>query len=180
MGCAPRTGPYKCEEEEAAFGEGDIVLHLDYTSKTLSANTDWISTARSTYATTKFVDWDLGRDEATHWPEESDYWNAVKLRVRDLATSVKRPYTQLLLTGDRAEDENFLEVIKDAFWDLDLGAQVEANKKQIDLMFVVARGAAELQRRRQQGWLNCVQPKCCNETTVWGKARSKALRVLKL
>jgi hypothetical protein len=37
--CPSYTDPYKCEEEEAAFGEGDMVLHLNHTSKTLSANT---------------------------------------------------------------------------------------------------------------------------------------------
>ena len=71
--CPSYTDPYKCEEEEAAFGEGDMVLHLDYTSKTLSANTQWISTARSTFTRTKFVDWNLGRDEAIQWPEEIQY-----------------------------------------------------------------------------------------------------------
>jgi hypothetical protein len=35
--CPSYTDPYKCEEEEAAFGEEDMVPQLDYTSKTLSA-----------------------------------------------------------------------------------------------------------------------------------------------
>lgn len=178
--CSSYTDPYKCEEEEAAFGEGDVVLQLDYTSLTLSANAQWISTARSTYATRKFLDWKLGRNEATQWPEESDYWNTVKLRIHDLVTAAGRLYTQLLLTGDRSEDKTFLEVVKDALCGSELGDQVEVSKKKMDLIFVVARGAAEFQRRWQRGWLGCVQPKHCGETTIWGKARSKVQRVLEL
>jgi hypothetical protein len=178
--CTSYTDPYKCEEEEAAFGKGDVVLHLDYTSKTLSASAQWISKARSTYTPTKFVDWKLGRDDATQWPEESQYWDAVKQRIRDFAKVAARPYTHLLLTGDHAKDEKFLEVVKGALWDLGFGDGVEVSKKQMDEVFVVARGVAEFQRRRQQGWLDCVQPKHCNETTLWGKARSKAQRVLEL
>jgi len=175
--CASYTDPYECEEEEDAFGDGDMVLHIDYTSKTLSANTEWISTVRSSYARTKFVDWKLGRDDAAQWPEESQYWDAVKLRIRDFAKVTKKPYTQLLLTGDRAEDETFLEVLKDALSDFGLRDEVEISKSQRDFKFVVARGVAEFQRRRQRGWFHCVQPKHCNETTLWGKARSKAQRV---
>ncbi|PMD26740.1 hypothetical protein NA56DRAFT_654528 [Hyaloscypha hepaticicola] len=178
--CTSYTDPYKCEEEESAFGLGDIVLHLDYTSKTLSANTELISTARSTFTRTKFVDWKLGRDEVTQWSEESQYWDAVKLRIRDFARVAVRPHTQLLLTGDCAKDEEFLEVLKDALWDLGLGDEVEVRRKQMDSVFVVARGVAEFQRRRQRGWLGCVLPKGCNETTLWEKARSQVQRVLEL
>ena len=180
--CSSYTDPYKCEEEEEVFGLGERILHLDYTNKTLAANTGRISSARETYAETTFADWKLGRDEASQWEKESDYWEAVKSRIRDLATTAKRPYTQLLLTGERAADENFLEVLKDAFSGSNLGNQVEARREEMDLTFVVARGAAELQRRRQQGWLGCVQPMYCSESTLLEKATAKAnqARVLEL
>lgn len=44
--CPSYADPYDCEEEEEAFGEGDVVLHVDYTTKTLAVNTTWIATAR--------------------------------------------------------------------------------------------------------------------------------------
>lgn len=91
-----------------------------------------------------------------------------------------RPYTQLLLTGSYVEDETFLEVGKNALWDLGMGEELEVGKRQMDPVFVVARGVAELQRRRQRGWLGCVLLKRCNETTLWGKARSQVQQVLEL
>jgi hypothetical protein len=59
----------------------------------------------------KFVDWKLGRDEAIQWPEESQYWDVVKLRIRNFARVTGRPYTQLLPAGDHAKDEMFLGVV---------------------------------------------------------------------
>jgi hypothetical protein len=176
--CSSYTVPYKCEEEEAAVGDGNIVLHVDFTSKTLAANTDCISSARSTYAKTNFVDWRLGRDEAVHWAEENDYWNALETRIRDIAKQARRQYTQLLLTGDRANDEKFLEVVKDALGGSKLVEPLETNK--MDLTYVVASGAAVFQRRRQCGWLGCVQPKHCGETTLWEKVAARAQHVLEL
>lgn len=178
--CPSYTDPYKCEEEEAPFGEGDMVLHLDYTNKTLSANTELIATARWTSTWMKFVDWKLGRDVATPWSEESQYWDAVKERIRDFPKVAVRPYNQLLLTGSCAKDETFLEVVKDALWDLGLGGEVKGSREQMDPVFVVARGVAELQRRRQRGWLGCMLPKRCNETTIWEKLRFQIQRVLEL
>jgi hypothetical protein len=87
------------------------------------------------------------------------------------------PYNQLLLTGDRAKDETFLDVVKDTLWELGMGDEVEVRKRQMNPVFVVARSAAEFQRRRQWVWLGCVQPERCNETTLWGKARSQVQRI---
>jgi hypothetical protein len=126
------------------------------------------------------VDWKLGRDEATHWLEERRYWDAVKLRIRDFAIAAVRPYSRLLLTGDRAKDETFLQSVEDAFWDMGLGDLVEGRRRDMDSGFLVARGVAEFQRKRQRGWLGCVQQKYCNEITFWGKARSKVQHLLEL
>jgi hypothetical protein len=70
--------------------------------------------------------------------------------------------------------------VKDALWGLGLGDEVEVRRGKMDAVFLVARGVAEFQRRRQRGWLGCVLPKCCNETTFWGKARAEVQRVLEL
>jgi hypothetical protein len=51
-------------------------------------------------------------------------------------------------------------------WNSELRDKV--NNK-MDPKYVVARGAAEFQRRRQRGWLDCMQTKYCKETTTWGK-----------
>ena len=71
--CVPRTQIPTNARKRKLLLEGDMVLHLDYTSRTLSTNTQWISTARSTFTRTKFVDWNLGRDEAIQWPKEIQY-----------------------------------------------------------------------------------------------------------
>lgn len=178
--CSTYTDPYKCEEEESAFEDSDVVLHIDYTSKTLSANTGQISTARSTYATKEFVDWKLGRDEVAEIADEKTYWNSVKKRIEDFGRRARKPFSRLLLTGDCAKDPRFLKVVKDALRGSQLADQVEVRNKEIDLTFAVARGAAEFQRRRQQGWLDCVQPKYCSEDTFWRKAAARAQQALEL
>jgi hypothetical protein len=178
--CTSYTDPYACEEEEAAFGIADSVLHLDYTRKTLAANTHVISSARSTYVTTQFVDWTLGRDAASGEDGGGDYWDALRLRIGGLTGSVRHPYTKILLTGDCAGDEKFLEILRDIFGGSMMVEPVDV-RKTIDFKFVAARGAAEFQRRRQRGWLNCVQPKRCGEpTSILGKMRDQAQRVLEL
>jgi hypothetical protein len=103
-------------------------------------------------------------DEAGHWTEENDYWNAVKTRIRDIAKQVGRKYIQLLLTGESADDSKFLKVMKNALGGSALVQLLEISK--MDLNSLVVSGAAIFQRRRQRGWLDCVQPKRCGETTL--------------
>ncbi len=171
--CPSYRDPYKCEEEEEAFDSGDSVLHIDFTERTLAANTALISTARSTYAISKFNDWELGRNGATQWATEVEYWNAVGARIRNLIREARKPYTQLLLTGDCANDEKFLEVVRDVLSGSGVADQVKSSQTQMNLMFVASRGAAEFQRRRQRGWLNCLQPKHCSRDIDQGKAGDK-------
>ena len=166
--CPSYTNPYRCEEVENAFGAGDVVLRVDYTTKTLAANTAWISTAGATYATREILDWELGRDEASRQVKESTYWADVGRRIREVVVAARRPYTQLLLTGERAEDERLLEVVQNALWGFVLANKFQAGKTQVDSTFGVARGAADFQRKRQQGWLGCVQPQYCEGSSSMG------------
>lgn len=175
--CSSYTDVLQCEEEEEAFGDVDTVLHLDYMNKTLSANSARKSKARETYARSEFVDWELGHD-LTRGGERDEYWNAVKLRIEALVTATRWPYSQLLLTGEAANDEKFLEVIKDALGDSKLASWVNTVRLGMDFKYVVARGAAEFQRRRQLGRLDCVQPEYCNEPTFWGKSTARVKEVL--
>ena len=48
--CFSHEKPYQCEEEAKAFEDGEVVLHVEYTNKTLAANTEWKSSARKSYA----------------------------------------------------------------------------------------------------------------------------------
>lgn len=169
--CSSYTNFFECEQEEDASGNGESVLHIDYTTHTLAINTDeYMAQARRRWKspTTKFVDWKLGKDEIAPWPDEDAYWVALGTKVREAAVAKRRPFTQLLLTGDRAKDEKFLKVLKDALTNTDLASIVEVRNAQMDLTFVAARGAAMLQWRRQRGWLDCVQREFCSETTMLG------------
>lgn len=95
-----------------------------------------------------FVDWDLGRDEGSSGRDEVGYWKLVQQRIHEVPRKMKRPYTQLLLTGIVRINEMFLKVLKDALGDVAASAGFEVIKSGIaDLSFAVARGAAELQRR---------------------------------
>jgi hypothetical protein len=159
--CTSYTDPFRCAEEESGFGSGDVVLHLDYTSKTLAANTARISTARQTYSTTWLVHWGLGRDGAVLREKEGYYWDEVRRCIQALVMAEKKPYTRLLLTGDRAEDKKFREVVKDALRNPGITNHEQADDSRADLIFAVARGAAEFQWRRQRGWLDCAEPQQC-------------------
>lgn len=166
--CPSYKDPYLCEAEEDQFGEGEVVLHLDYTNHTLAANVDWIKSARQTGAQVRFVDWELGMEGKEKFEEDDLYWSAVRQRIRDLTMTAKRPYDRLLLTGERANDEKFLKVVKDGLSGIRAGERLPAVTADalVDPLFVVARGTAEFQRRWQQGWFECVQPRGCRSTGV--------------
>lgn len=55
----------------------------------------------------------------------------------------------------------FLDAVRDVLAENNMAKKTEMTLGS-DLSFAVARGAADLQRRRQQGWLGCEQPKYCN------------------
>lgn len=171
--CNSYTEPYQCEEEEDKFEEHRL-LHLSLTASSLSASGSWIKSARTTYADSASAYWELGWNNGTGWASGNEYWEAVKSQIRGLEKP-NRPYTKILVTGEGVENDsfsNFLEVVKEALWDDDLRSEAE-NTKIEDANFVVARGAAELQYRRQCGWLECVQTHYCKATTIWGKLRVK-------
>lgn len=171
--CGSFTDPYTCEEEEEReFGDGDLVLHLDYTDKALAANVQWITSAHEEAAKSVLVDWELGHGALAEYDEDNQYWERVLLCIRGAAMKgpySKKTYDQLLLTGEHGTDAKFLQTVKDAL------RSVEGNKsfrtmeditgteKGLDTVFAVAKGEAEMQRRRQKGWLKCVQPKHCSE-----------------
>lgn len=58
-------------------------------------------------------------------------------------------------------DPEFLEAVRDMLAENNMAKKNEVTPGS-DPSFAVARGAADLQRRRQQGWLGCEQPKYCN------------------
>lgn len=166
--CSSYTDPYQCEAEEAELQE-NRVLHLDFTNKSLSATGHRMRTARNQYSSLVLLDWGLGRENSTHSTIDTEYWGALKSRIQDLAPS-KDPYTKLLVTGEAANDESFLEILREALWDDELKDQIDSG---MNPRFVVARGAAEFQRRRQRGWLDCVQTNYCKQTTIWGKVKAR-------
>jgi len=42
---------------------------------------------------------DLGRDEGASGRDEAGYWKLVQQRIHEVPRKMKRPYTQLLVTG---------------------------------------------------------------------------------
>jgi len=178
--CTSYTEPYMCEKEEAAFSDGDMVLQLDYTNKTLAAATDYILTARSTLPSRHFSDWDLGYDHAADGTDKNSYWNAVRLRIQEFAAASRRPLSQLILTGEQANNPMFLKTVKDALGDTKIMTQLKGDNQKLDFTFLVSQGVAELQRRRQQGWLRCMQPKHCKKPAILTKTASKVRKLLEL
>jgi hypothetical protein len=157
---------YACEEEEDALPE-EHVLHLDYTMATLSANVKWIRTTRQTYGTIRFTNWDLALVRKGTFDDDMLYWAQVRAQIQKLANIARSPYTQLLLTGECARDDKFLTIVKDVLSMVD-GKQFKIGRSDVDPQYVIARGVAEFTKRRQEGWLECVQSKKCQKQSQRG------------
>ena len=162
--CPSYRDPYECETEENTSCANHEVLQLDCTNHTLAANGASISSARETYATRIFVDWSLGREESRQQPNGSDHWDKVKNTLTETFAAAVRPYDMLLLTGECAGDQHFFGAVRMALKDNSMANNIHV-KSNSSSAFTVARGVSEMQRRRQQGWLDCVQPKHCNQSS---------------
>ena len=159
--CASYTDVQKCDEEEDAFDPGDEVLQLDYTSQTISANTHNINTARENYATSNFIDWDLGQNRTSKREfHEAD----VARRIREVVVAANWPYTKIMLTGEHGDDSNFVRAVRGALKGTKSSSALLLQSSRVNSTFIVAQGAADLQWRRQRGWLECRQPKHCDQS----------------
>lgn len=105
------------------------------------------------------------------------YWTAVSDRIRELVKSLRRIHmphvTEVLLSGPYAANKRFHNAIRAAFQYLGVDESVLADlghrdhsledqeEEQSFSNFAVAKGAAEIAKRRQEGPVQCVQNDKC-------------------
>ena len=78
----------------------------------------------------------------------------------------ERPITHVMLMGESAMDETFLDVVRDALKDVLPDAVVLPSmetsvKETVDPAFAVARGAAELAKRELESLGGCLETAVC-------------------
>lgn len=158
--CPDYLDAQKCE-----WFEDDLpsrrVLHLDLSSVSLIGTIDLLHNPYGPFPDHSFISSDLGLESTGG----DVYWPAVEHRIRELIKELTdgQHITYLILTGTAASNGRFKSVVKDALHDVvkdnsqasrlleqDLQAEEE-----LDLVFLTARGAAEVAKRRQTGPWKC-------------------------
>lgn len=158
--CRNASDVMGCGKEEDAMSYRQVIA-LRYTEASLSGIYGPFSSAWKGYNTHDFLEWHLGRKMMDTYSNSRDYWRDVRNRIQNFAVSA--PSTELVLMGEAADDEMFLETVREAFRGTEIaitsvptksggrgqGTQMlrSAMSLPYDATFLAAQGAAELAHR---------------------------------
>ncbi|KAL2074631.1 hypothetical protein VTL71DRAFT_8409 [Oculimacula yallundae] len=141
----------RCDKEERSM-EKRVVLALSFTEERLSISKAFVSGASEIYVATQVSRQDLGYLSWRSNPENETFWDSVGMYVGTVARTDRGFVIQdLILTGEHAEEKNFLDAVWKALGDV-TDVQKLWQPLQVpgfDAEFVAARGAAELAKRWQ-------------------------------
>lgn len=100
------------------------------------------------------MDWDLGREKARRWEQESKHWNNVDSPLRQIVVAGRRRYAELLSTGNRVHGDYFLAGLRDAFGDCGLQESIQL-WMEVDFTFAAASMEQQSSERgvRKAGWM---------------------------
>ena len=158
--CSSYTDVEKCEAEEGKL-RLETALTVEYTRDALVVALVSFDTARSASDKLTRLSYNAGADHDTN----EGHWNLVKKHILELPRQYRgRDITKILVTGDKSESPKLLEILREVIEGLvinrpDLGAV----GKGYDPVIAVARGAAELAKRKQEAPRDCVEPPRCQE-----------------
>lgn len=165
--CERHTDPYVCEQEDNQIYPSTRLLHLDFSPESLCATVWWLKSAKESRVDESIVDHGLGLGR--NLVLETEYWDAVRNRIRNLVQSFGLRITQVILTGSSANDQRLKVAVREALknWTtvgaLDLLDQPCHGGESSVLLYATARGAAEFAKRRQEGPVRCVETVKCKE-----------------
>lgn len=158
--CKNASDAMKCGEEQDAMPYRQVVA-LQYTESSLSGMYGPFSSAWKGYNTHDFLEWRLGRQMRDTYSDSRDYWRDVRNRLQNFIANA--PSTELVLMGEAADDEMFLETVREAFRGTEIAITSVATKSggrsqgtqmlrsaislPYDATFLAAHGAAELAHR---------------------------------
>lgn len=158
--CSNYTDILTCEAEEETMPI-ETVLTVEYTKNALVVAMFRLQTANSVSDKFTRVYFDIG---ANHEQEE-DHWTIVKHRIQNLSMNIyKKMPTKVLVTGAAASSTEFLEALREALEGLGIDkAFNETVASGYDPVFVVARGAAEFAKRKQEMPRYCIEADQCKD-----------------
>ena len=146
------------------------MLAIDYTRTALTITLSPFQASHNGFDWNEHRAWDLGADALPdrEGGELDEYWQRVRDEVQKLPkkAQVGRPITHILLKGESALDEAFLDVVRDVLSDVLPEAVAfsftETSVTQnVSPLFATARGAAELAKRKSESPDECVETASC-------------------
>ena len=150
----------KCEDEEATFPVAHV-LSVTFTHDVLSATYIIAQDARTVSFGSTTTRYDLGLGTWLQNPGSPTYWDEIREAIRRIAIISLPSIDYLLLSGEDATNEQFLETVKEALLPTALGNAPGIVRTSIDPLHVGAAGAAEFAKRWQGGTWNCMEPPRC-------------------
>ena len=164
--CKDFTDLDACEDEEVGLLM-TRVLAIEYTKVALTVTLSPFRTSRKSYDWTIDRTWDLG---ANALPESLDaegarlYWQRVREKIQKFPARIpaERPITDVIVVGESALDETFLNVMRDALPDvLDMRSLEISGAHMVDPTFAAARSAAEFSKRMMESPDRCTEGAIC-------------------
>lgn len=164
--CINYVHPLKCEEEEENMPL-EQVLAVHYSRHALSVTLAPLTKAFSFSDDQSLIDWKLGLNALSLYPNVNSYWEAVGVKIQEVPNTAtgwgKRPVTKVLLLGESALDPRFLKALQDALGGIRTTKNAAILKVTRDPLYAAARGAAEFAKRLQEAPRNCIEPEHCRE-----------------
>ena len=167
--CETYTELDVCDVEEAQLAM-KRVLTIDYTRAALTVTLSPFQASHNSFDWNEHRAWNLGADAlpGMEGGELDEYWQLVRYEIQKLPKKVQpaRPITHVVLTGESALNEAFLDVVRDALSDVlledvALSFTETSVTNMVSPLFATARGAAELAKRELESPYGCVETCIC-------------------
>lgn len=149
--CESRTNLADCLDEERQMPY-EHVLFLDFDNSSFSATVQYLQHADQEWSYSNRVDMQLGWWNLPVFElSRARFWAQIHEVILEVAGALQRAPNKVVLLGDHGANEEFLDVVKAALWDvleIDISVMLSANKAD-DVGMVAARGAAGFARRAE-------------------------------
>jgi hypothetical protein len=160
--CDTYIKPDVCESEEAQLPE-IWVLGIEYIDTSLTVTLSPFRASRLGFDRIVVRSWDLGAAV----PKSDDYWTRVRETLQEIPRVWShRTITDLVLMGDAALDEEFLDNVREALWDVIpkpvFTKVADPKARLVDPTFAVAMGAAEIAKRAMEAPDGCLERSYCD------------------
>ena len=164
-----------CEDEEAAMPVSHI-LALSLSQQSFSAAYTYMQAAYRSVLEKEATRFDLGLQSlpsgGEHCEEEKAlYWSRIRATIIEVGRASRGTLNTLLLLGEDADDEEFIQTVQDALRALlpnppqDVATMLLSQKqaREDGPLYLAARGAAEFAKRAQEAPAGCKEPAHCAE-----------------